>query len=90
MKKTILLTALIGASLVSWGQTKKDTAKYEKFVKVPISDYQQLVGLADAYKGAVKYNPLISDKDSRAFEANLEKYLFDLPKRVKLDSVKVK
>lgn len=89
--KKLLTIALVAATTGAYAQ-KADTvkAKYDYFVKVPVRDYQQLIGIANEFQKHIKYNPLMSDKDSRALEVNLEKYLFDLPKSVKLDSVKVK
>jgi len=90
--KKLLFIALALSATGAFAQTKKDTAKakYDYFVKVPVRDYQQLIQIGNEFQKAIKYNPLINDKDSRALQVNLEKYLFDLPKSVKLDSVKVK
>jgi hypothetical protein len=97
MKKSTLLTALIGLSFAGMAQNKpaahpikKDTAKYEKLIKLPISDYSALIQLADAYKQSVIYNPKIQDADKVKEQQNIDMYLFNLPKRIVLDSVKIK
>lgn len=93
MKKLITI-ALVALTTGAYAQ-KVDTAKaqkpvYDYFVKVPVRDYQQLIQIGNEFQKTIKYNPLINDKDSRALQVNLEKYLFDLPKSVKLDSVIIK
>lgn len=69
---------------------KSDTAKarYDYFVKVPVRDYQQLINIANDYQKQLKYNSLMKADDKISVQINIEKYLFDLPKSVKLDSVK--
>lgn len=90
MKRAILLILSLLAVAVSYGQTTKDTAKakYDYFVKVPVRDYQQLINIANDYQKQLKYNSLMKADDKISVQINIEKYLFDLPKSVKLDSVK--
>ena len=90
MKRSTLLILSFFAVAVGYGQTKKDTAKarYDYFVKIRVQDYQQLIGIAGDYSKQVKYNPLMKSDDKVTVQINIEKYLFDLPKSVKLDSVK--
>jgi hypothetical protein len=91
MKKTVLVVAILAFSLGSFAQAKKDTTKqkavYEKFIKVQVGDYRQLIDIANDYKTQVKYNALMEPADKIAIQVNIEKYLFELSKKVKIDSV---
>jgi hypothetical protein len=88
MKRTLLTLTTIAMSLTAMAQTKKDTAKYEKIIKLSVNDYSALLQLADAYKQSVIYNPKIQDADKIKEQQNIDMYLFNLPKRILLDSVK--
>lgn len=69
---------------------KKDTAKYEYYIKVSARDYQQLLNLAVNYRNSTTYNPTMQPNEKLNEQAGIDRYLFSLSKRVKLDSLKVK
>lgn len=94
MKRTILTLTAIALTLSVMAQSKpvtkpipKDTAHYQKIVKVSVSDYSTLISLAEAYKQSVIYNPKISDKTKE--QQDVDMWLYSLPKRIALDSVKI-
>lgn len=70
---------------------KKDSAKQheEHFYRIPERDYRILTSLAADYKQAVMYDPQMGPAQKVALFQFIEKYLVDIPKRVKADSVKV-
>lgn len=95
MKKLILIAAIIGLSLSAMAQKQpvappnpKDTTKYVRIIKVLEADYVTLLNLALSYKDGVIYNPNISDKIKE--QQDVDMWLFALPKRILIDSVKVK
>jgi len=95
--KYIITTTLIILSLGLKAQTspqakpiKKDSAKYQKVVTMPISDYNLIYGALQDYKRLSMYEPANNDTQKVTVYKNIEAYLKDLPARVKLDSVKVK
>ena len=95
MKTLIIAEFMLVASVTAFSQPKttvKDTSKvkYDYFVKVPMRDYQQLIGIAGDYQKQIKYNQLMKSDDKIGMQINLEKYLFDLPKSVKRDSIIIK
>lgn len=72
---------------------KKDTVKkpkYEYFVVIPVSDYQQIFGALTEYKSLQMYNPNSDDKAKVQLFKTVEAYLKELPTRIKLDSVLIK
>lgn len=70
--------------------TPKDTAKYNYFARVPASDYQTVASSLNEYKRLQIYDPNTTDAQKVQLFKNIEAYLKDLPKRVQIDSVKVK
>lgn len=93
MKKAILLLILI--TLISGylkAQTKPDTtkAKYNKVIVLQPADYQTLVGLASSYRNLTTYSPLLKPEEKLQEQAGVDQFLYQLPQRAKLDSVKVK
>lgn len=90
MKKTALLIIACVAVLGLHAQTKPDTTKpkYDYFIKIPVSDYQQLAQALNAYKTIVVYDPNSTDAQKVKLIQGIEQYLRDLPSRVKIDSVK--
>lgn len=94
MKKLTLITLLTALCFTAMAQKqpvtppiKKDTAKYQKVIKLSVNDYQALVQLADAYKQSIIYNPKITDKTKE--QQDVDMWLFGLPKRILIDSVKI-
>lgn len=102
MKKLILLTIFSVWGIWCHAQTpfkgagtatnpikiKADTPKYDYFIKIPVSDYQQLAQALNAYKNIVVYDPNSTDAQKVKLIQGIEQYLRDLPSRVKIDSVK--
>jgi aromatic ring hydroxylase len=100
MKKTILLAAaLVAFAAASFAQTQPKTASPVKptprkqhtyTVTLPANDYQQLVQLASEHKGTILYMPTLTADQKVQYMQQLETYLVQLPKRIKVDSTEVK
>lgn len=99
MKKTILAILLIAFATAAFAQkatkqpVKKDTiVQYQKFVKVPLEDYSNLVHGAMQWKALIIYNPNISPDEIVMTIKTLEEYLGKngFQSRVKIDSVAIK
>lgn len=86
MKKLILPILLTAVSLTCAAQTKP---QYKKVVVIPIEDYQTLVGALNQSKSALIYQPGITADQKVQTQQQIDAYLQELPKRVRLDSVKV-
>lgn len=88
MKKSIvtLMLAFIVSAAFSQKPDTTHRKEYEYFIMVSIKDYQQLTGIATAFVSQIKYNPLVKADEKISAQINIERYLFDLPKSVKLDS----
>lgn len=90
MKKLTLITLLTAVCFGVMAQKpviKKDTTHYQKIVKLSVNDYSTLINLADAYKQGIIYNPKITDKTKE--QQDVDMWLFGLPKRILIDSVKI-
>lgn len=95
--KYLILLSILCLTLSLKAQTtsqahpiKKDSAKYQYFIQIPINDYKAIYGAMEEYKRLTMYDPASSDPQKVASFKNIEAYLKELPSRVKLDSVRVK
>jgi aromatic ring hydroxylase len=98
MKKSLLFAAaLVAFAAASFAQTKPKTPaaptprkQHTYTVTLPANDYQQLVQLASEHKGTILYMPTLTADQKVQYMQQLETYLVQLPKRIKVDSTEVK
>lgn len=98
MNKTIFTIILIAFATAAFAQAdkqpvKKDTVvQYQKFIKVPLEDYSNLVRGITQWKALILYNPNISADEKIQTMQQLENYLGvqGFQSRVKLDSAIIK
>jgi hypothetical protein len=91
MRKLIIAILLL-TSLTVEAQTKttkKDTVKYDYFVKISVQNYQTLVQVANLYKNTVVYSPTLTDKEKIDQQKQLDSFLNQKNLNPVLDSVKV-
>jgi hypothetical protein len=89
MRKIYLITLIISAGMTASAQTKPIPPQYKKVVVIPIEDYQTLAGALNDSKASVIYNPQLTSDQKVQQQQAIDAYLRELPKRVKIDSVKV-
>lgn len=75
--------AIMAIATVTFGQTKP---KYNYSVILTPSDYNRLVDLAHNYKDDQAYNPKLNSEQKVAYIQNIDMYLYNLNKSVKVDS----
>lgn len=91
MKKSILILLIACFCLCAHAQTKKSDSvkvKYDRFVKIQESDWQQFIFTLNEYKRLQMYDPITNDTEKANLFRNVEMYMKMLPTRVKIDSVK--
>lgn len=92
MKSTIITLILAFAALAGFAQNKPKAdsvkAQYEKVVIVPIADYQSLINFVSGYRNLTTYGPNGNPGDKLNEQAAVDQYLMNLPKRIRIDSVK--
>ena len=92
MKKTVITVAVMLSSFAVMAQSsaKKDTAKtkYDYFVVLPASDFNQIASSLNEYKRLQMFDPNSSDKQKVELFQGIEGYIKALQTRIKIDSVK--
>jgi hypothetical protein len=84
MKKSILILALLAITSISFGQTKP---KYKYSVTLSPDELNHLLQYAYDCKDQQLYNPKLTNEQKVSNTQNIDMYLFDLHKRLKIDSV---
>lgn len=84
MKKSILIIALITLSTVTFSQTKP---KYKYKITLGADEFNRLLELVHNYKDDQVYNQKLSSDQKVTYTQNIDIYLFNLSKTVKIDSV---
>jgi hypothetical protein len=87
--KYILTTLILSACLTASAQTKPTPPQYKKVVVIDVQDYQTLTGALNDSKISVIYNPGMTADQKVTMQQQIDAYLKELVKRVRLDSVKV-
>lgn len=99
MKKIIFILALLATTITTFAQSvvKADTAKsavkkasYNYFIAVPVDDYNGIIDALHDYKDQMVYNDLLTPEEKVSNQKRVAAYLFNIHKRVKIDSVLIK
>jgi len=90
MKKSLIIIALTLFSVVSFAQTKTpdQKPKYQKFVKIEVSDMTNFIQSLEQWKRLVIYDPKATPDDKVRTIQNLDGYILQLTTRVKVDSLR--
>jgi len=93
MKKSILILALIGVSFAAMAQNKAvkpfEKPKYNYIGVMPIQDVQQMFTAYTEWKRLCIYDPNMKAEEKVALQQNIDRYLKELPARIKQDSIKI-
>jgi len=89
--KKLLLILLLSIPVIGFSQVKVDTPKpvYKKVIVLEVNDVNICINGLNELKRLVMYEPnTTADQKVEAYK-NIETYISELNKRIKLDSVKI-
>lgn len=95
MSKQLLIAALLLSTTSLFAQLKTEPKaaptkpQYQKVVQIPIEDFNALYEIANHSRQRAIYDPNFEPEQAVNYQKQIDAYLKELGKRVKLDSVKV-
>jgi len=95
MKRTFLLATILLSTATLFAQAKTEPKaaptkpQYQKVVQIPIEDFNALYEIANHSRQRAIYDPNFEPEQAVNYQKQIDAYLKELGKRVKLDSVKV-
>ena len=67
--------------------TLKKSTKVDSVLTLSNADYEKLVTTAEDYKAQIIYNPFLSGDEKTSIQVAFDRYLYNLKKTVKFDSI---